>query len=70
MYVRPKLTFVSFFYVFFAPSPYESGVKLTNFVFSWQGGDFLGEKSVAPFSTLKMRNCQKRLVHVYAYTHS
>ena len=49
--------------------PYESGVKLTNFVFSWQDGDFFGEKSVASFSTLKMRNCQKRLARVYAYTH-
>ena len=42
----------------------------------YQGGyfpgkmeNFFGGKSVAPFSIVKMMNCQKKLAHVYAYTH-
>ena len=33
-------------------------------------GNFFGAKSVAPTSSLKMRNCQKKLERVYVYTRS
>ena len=32
--------------------------------------NFCGAKSVPPTSSIKMRNCQKKLARVFAYTHA
>ena len=50
--------------------PYESWANWTNFVSSWENGDFFGVKTVVPSSTLKMRKSHKKLACVYAYTHA
>ena len=48
--------------------PYESWANWTNFLSSWENGDFFGVKTVVPSSTLKMRKRNKKLARVYAYT--
>ena len=50
--------------------PYKSWANWTNFLSSWENGDFFGVKTVVPSSTLKMRKSHKKLARVYAYTHA
>ena len=50
--------------------PYESGVKLTNFVFSWQDGDFFWGKTCCTLFHIENEELSKKLAHLYAYTHA
>ena len=49
--------------------PYESGVKLTNFTFSWQNGEFLWDQKCSPhFLNQNEELSKKNLARLYIYT--
>ena len=54
--------------MFIRVPPYESGVKLTNFTFSWQNGEFLWDQKCSPHFLNQNEELSKKLARVYVYT--